>query len=180
MSNSKSHSKTLHAGQYLNLQERDGWEFISRVHGVVMIVAITDQNELLLVEQYRQPLQKRVIELPAGLVGDHGEDEPPVTAAHRELLEETGYDAADIEPLLIAAASPGMANETIAIYRARQLTKVDDGGGDESEDIVVHRVALNNLAVWLSEKNQAGLMIDARVYAAPTLLSLEPKEIPGW
>ena len=63
---------TRYRGRYLSLLERDGWEFASRCNasGVVVLIAITDAGELLLIEQYRKPVQAPVVELPAGLVGD--------------------------------------------------------------------------------------------------------------
>ena len=83
-------------GRYLSLRERDGWEFASRSNAssVVVLVAVTPAEEIVLVEQYRKPVEARVIELPAGLVGDLGDpDEPILDAAARELEEETGYAA---------------------------------------------------------------------------------------
>ena len=91
-------AKTILAeGKFLRLVRDGRWEYAdrTRAQGAVVLVAVTDDNRLVLTEQYRIPLGQRVLELPAGLVGDiqGEEDEPLVTAADRELLEETGYQA---------------------------------------------------------------------------------------
>ncbi len=171
----------LHTGKYLSLCERNGWEFVNRRYGVVMIVAITDDDELLLVEQYREPLQAVVIELPAGLVGDDGDAaEGPELAAQRELEEETGYRAGQMQRLLLAASSPGMANEKIHILRALQLRKVSEGGGVPGENITVHAVKRADVPRWLIAQHARGAVIDSRVYAALSLASLTSDELPGW
>ena len=98
-------------GRYLDLVERDGWEYSTRSNAsaVVVIVAVTPDDRLLLVEQYRRPVDARVIELPAGLVGDHVEpDESILDAARRELIEETGYAAGSIDFIMDCPSSAGM------------------------------------------------------------------------
>ena len=107
--------RTLAETRFLRFVDRDGWSFVERVSAtaVVMIVAVTDEGKLVLVEQPRPPLGRRVIELPAGLVGDEpGQaNEALEDAARRELLEETGYAASSMERLATCATSPGMTNE---------------------------------------------------------------------
>jgi ADP-ribose pyrophosphatase len=97
MAHKRSRSKpvVLGAGHWLRLVHVDGWEFVERVKatGVVAIVAVTPDGELILTEQFRRSVNGRVIDLPAGLAGDGPESEELVTAARRELIEETGYDA---------------------------------------------------------------------------------------
>ena len=89
--------KTIAETKFLKLVERGTWSFVQRQSDVriVAIVAVTNNDELVLVEQYRPPTDSRVIELPAGLAGDiqGQESESLQTAAGRELLEETGYTA---------------------------------------------------------------------------------------
>ena len=76
---------TRYAGRYLSLLERDGWEFASRnnASGVVVLVPVTDHGEIVLVEQFRKPIGKNVIELPAGLVGDHEDPHESILEAAR-------------------------------------------------------------------------------------------------
>lgn len=156
-------------GRYLGIAERDGWEFATRtnVSNVAVLVPVTEAGEIVLVEQFRVPVGRRVIELPAGLVGDHDDpDEPVETAAHRELLEETGYTAARMTELLACPSTAGMSDEIITFLLAEGLAKVGEGGGDDSEDIVVHTVPLTTVCDWLSEQRKAGLYLDPKVYAA--------------
>jgi ADP-ribose pyrophosphatase len=98
-------------GKFLRLQSIDGWEYVERgnASAVVGILAITDENRLLLVEQYRPAVGKRVVELPAGLAGDSKEHrgERPEVAAERELLEETGYRAGELVYLEAGRAPRG-------------------------------------------------------------------------
>jgi len=161
--------ETIHySGRFLGLKERDRWEYAFRTNasGVVVLVPVTDTGELVLVEQYRIPVQSRVMELPAGLVGDTGDfDEDFKIAAHRELIEETGYRATLLEELLTSPSTPGMADEIITIYYASGLVRVGPGGGDGNEDITVHHVPLESAAVWLDERMAEGIMLDPKIYA---------------
>lgn len=87
--------------------------------GAVAVVALDEQGRVLLVEQYRHPVGRRLEELPAGLLDvDH---EPALAAAQRELAEEGGYEAGQWHVLLDVLTSPGMTDEAIRIYLARDL-----------------------------------------------------------
>jgi ADP-ribose pyrophosphatase len=156
-------------GRYLGIRERDNWEYAIRTNasGVVVLVPVTDNDELVLVEQFRIPVQSMVIELPAGLVGDlHDADESMTTAAHRELEEETGFRAGKLTHLLTCPSSPGMSNETISIYLAEQLVRTSPGGGDKSEDIKVHVVPVNRVSEWLADMMKKGKQVDPKTYSA--------------
>jgi ADP-ribose pyrophosphatase len=122
----------------------------------------------LLVEQFRAAIGGATIELPAGLVGDlpGSADEQAVEAAHRELLEETGYRAERIEWLTAGPSSAGMSNETVAFVRAYGLRREHDGGGDDTERIIVHQVPLRDAARWMLAKVDAGYALDPKVFAA--------------
>jgi len=163
-----SADRTLFEGEFVRLKRRDHWEYVERVNarGAVIIVALTPANELLLVEQPRFPLQANVIELPAGLVGDieGAEDEPLEIAGARELEEETGYRPARLEFLTAGPPSAGLANEVISFYRAFDLTRIDAGGGDDSEDIIPHAVPLAQVEVWLAEQQRAGKYVDPKIF----------------
>ena len=156
-------------GRYLRLIERGGWEFVARRNttGIVVLVAVTDEGRLVLVEQWREPVGARVIELPAGLAGDipDSADEALAVAAQRELVEETGYEARELEHVVDAPSSPGLTSETYSIFRARGLVRVSAGGGDASEDIVVYEVPLAGAEAWLAERAKGGTMVDLKVYA---------------
>lgn len=160
---------TRYRGRYLSLLERDGWEFTSRCNasGVVVLIAVTDADELVLVEQYRKPLRAAVVELPAGLVGDLADpDEPLLDAAQRELEEETGYVAAQMEILMACPSSAGMSDEVITFVLATGLRRVGPGGGDDSEEIEVTAVALEEVDAWLVAQAAAGKPVDPKVFTA--------------
>ena len=170
MTNPGDEDKVLHEGKHLRLVRRRGWEFAERpqVTGIVVIVAVTPENKILLVEQNRPPVGRRVIELPAGLAGDvaGSETEELAEAARRELLEETGYAAESFTFLFEGPPSAGLSSEVLTFFRAEGLTKVHDGGGDASEDIQVHEVPLSDVAQWLLERSRTeGVMIDAKIFA---------------
>jgi ADP-ribose pyrophosphatase len=156
----------LGQGRFLRLVRRGRWEYCQRknISGIVVIVAVTDARELVLVEQERPAVARRVIELPAGLAGDGGEESLDV-AARRELLEETGYQADRWERLCEVVPSPGLTSEVVTFYRALGLKKGGPGGGDETERIVVHVVPLAGAEAWLRARVAAGLLIDEKVYA---------------
>ncbi len=160
--------ETLHAGRFLSLVRRGHWEFATRhgATGVVALVAMTDDAKLLLVEQVRPPVGKRVIELPAGLAGDIAgeESESLATAAQRELLEETGYAAQEVRLLTEGPSSAGLTDEMITFFLMTGLTKIGEGGGDASEDIVLHEVPLAAVPDWLDEHRRAGWAIDPKIY----------------
>jgi ADP-ribose pyrophosphatase len=153
---------------YVRLVKRGHWAYAQRTRtsGVVGIVAVTSEGELVLVEQYRPPIGGPVIELPAGLVGDveGEEDETFEAAAHRELFEETGYRADRMERVLEGVSSGGLCDEVVTLFLARGIRKVGEGGGDAAEDIVVHTVPLDRLASWLNERQAGGAAVDFRVY----------------
>jgi ADP-ribose pyrophosphatase len=165
---------TRYAGRYLSLMERDGWEFASRSNasGVVILVPVTDQGEIVLVEQFRKPIGKNVIELPAGLVGDHEDPhESVLEAARRELAEETGFEAAQLDLLMECPGSAGMSDEIISFVLAKGLRRVGPGGGDDSEDIQVHTIPLEGVDNWLRKQQAAGKPMDPKIYAALYWLS---------
>ncbi len=161
-------AETRWEGRYIAVEQRGTWEYVRRARDIraAVILAIEEQSEgrsVILVEQYRVPLGKRCIELPAGLIGDDDANEPAATAAARELDEETGYRAAVLSDAGEYYLSPGMVSESFTLFIARGLTRVHDGGGVEGENIVVHRVALPALPGFIAAKRAEGCGIDVKL-----------------
>jgi len=155
-------------GKYLEVHREGTWEFATRARniGAAVILARTDANEIVLVEQYRVPFGRTCIELPAGLIGDETAGEDAATSAARELHEETGFTAIRWEPLGEFATSPGMSNESFALFRATGLTRTGPGGGTPQEAITVHIVKIDALADWLAAARARGAVIDCRLVVA--------------
>lgn len=167
-------AEVLYAGRWLTLKQRGHWEFVERNNpqGAVIIIAVTPEDRVLFVEQFRVPIRQFTIEMPAGLIGDqtHHAAEDAAAAARREILEETGYRAGRIEYLMEGPSSAGMSNEVIAFVRAYDLVREHAGGGDHTEDIVVHEVPRAQAGAWLVERMRAGYSIDPKLFAGLYLL----------
>ncbi|QDT34247.1 NUDIX hydrolase [Thalassoglobus polymorphus] len=172
----KREIETLYQGKHLQLQKRRHWEFASRTQGtgVVAIVAVTTDQQLVLTEQFRPPIQKKVVDLPAGLAGDIAgeEQESFESAARRELIEETGFVGETFEYIFSGPSSAGMTTEMIDFYLACDVEQVEEGGGDETEDIKVHVIPMKKIKAWLKRKETSKTCIDPKVYAALGILSL--------
>jgi ADP-ribose pyrophosphatase len=162
-------AELLFETRWLGLYRIGHWDFVRRpnAEACVGILALTPADEVVLVEQFRIPVQRRVIEIPAGLVGDEDEfrGEALAETARRELLEETGYRAGSIRPLLASPTSAGMTSEFTHFFLATDLTREHVGGGVGSEDIVVHLVPVAGLREWLAAKEDAGIAIDFKIHA---------------
>ena len=91
--------------------------------GAVGVVALDEQGRVLLVNQYRHPVRRRLDELPAGLLDVDGE--PALTTAQRELAEEAGYSADTWHVLVDALSSPGMTDEAVRVFLARDVREVE-------------------------------------------------------
>lgn len=169
MTQADSEVQKIAATKHLELVSRGGWSYVQRPNatGVVTVVPRTSDGKIILVEQFRPPVQAPVIEFPAGLAGDVAghENESLESAAHRELLEETGYRAGDLTLLFSGPSSAGLTDELITFFLATDLEQVDDGGGDSSESIVVHAVAEDELHNWLQAKVAAGCLLDSRLFS---------------
>ena len=169
MADASDRPRVLAKGRFLTFVEEGGWEYVVRpgVTGIVVIVAVTDDDRLVLVEQYRPAVHNRVIELPAGLVGDiDGQRAESLRdAAARELEEETGYRAAEWDALFEGPIAVGVSDEVVSFFRARGIVRVGAGGGDDTEDITVHEVPVGELRSFLEAKQRAGLAVDAKIHA---------------
>ena len=154
-------------GDYIVAKTRGRWEYVGRPRNIraAVILAVDETDHVLLVEQYRVPLGRNCIELPAGLIGDEDDfaGEEPLAAAGRELEEETGYRARHLADLGTFWSSPGMVSESFTLVRATRLEKVSDGGGVGGEDIAVHRVPLADLPDFIARKRAEGCGIDVRM-----------------
>ena len=151
-------------GKFVRAFKRDKWEYASRSRDIRAVVILAEHDgKVILVEQPRVPLDCRCIELPAGLVGDDDPNATPETTAIKELEEETGFTAERVERLGDFYASPGMLSESFTLVRAHGVRKVGQGGGDDSEDIIVHLVARADIPNFLEQKRAEGYGIDVKL-----------------
>ncbi|WP_448098516.1 NUDIX hydrolase [Luteibacter yeojuensis] len=161
--------ETLFQGKWLTMKKRGRWEYAVRNNagGAVIILAVTPDDKVVFVEQYRVSILANTIEMPAGLVGDiaGAEDEDVLIAARRELEEETGYRCGRLEFVHEGPSSAGMSTEMIAFVRAWDLVRVGAGGGDETENIIVHEVPRAEAGKWLFDRAKEGFSIDAKLFA---------------
>jgi ADP-ribose pyrophosphatase len=178
-----SGTDTLHVGRVLALR-RDhvvmpggrtaGREVVEHL-GAVAVLPLHDDASVVMIDQYRHPVGRRLRELPAGLLDSQGED--PVTTARRELVEEVGYTAQDWSVLVDVVASPGFSDEAVRVFLARGLTEVGRpaGGDDEEADLAVVRLPLAEAVRQVlageivNAATVAGLLAAHAVLAAPGL-----------
>jgi ADP-ribose pyrophosphatase len=163
-----SQRKMLTQGKYLSLVNKNGWEYCERVigTGVVAIIATTKDRNLILVEQFRPALNANVLELPAGLVGDTASQasENFLSAAKRELLEETGFESSQWKCVTEGPVSAGITNEIVTFFLATDCLKVAASGGDASEQITVHLVPLASLETFAAKAVSRKCLVDPKVF----------------
>ncbi len=168
MMNASNERRVLAEGKFLRLVAESGWEWVERVNasGAAVIAAVTGDDRMILVEQYRIPMHCRVLDLPAGLVGDDPgtAGEAMIDAARRELFEETGYEGTDWRFAVSGPASPGLATEVYSLFIVRDVKQTGPGGGDAREKIEVHAVPLAELDSWLDAKRRGGVIVDPKIY----------------
>ena len=164
-------SEEIYRGKFLTFRKTSAnWEYVTRskAKGVVAILAITDDKQVVLTEQYRPPVGRNVIELPAGLAGDIPlqEEEPLVTAAKRELKEETGYEAKNWTMLSEGTSSAGLTDEFVTMFYASGLTRMTQGGSVGGENIKVHFVHQADVTKWCRDRQSEGNYVDFKIFAA--------------
>lgn len=145
-----------------NAIETRNWESVERVNcsGIVGIVPITNDGHVILIKQFRPPINGYVVELPAGLC-DIGESFGE--AAKREMIEETGYSAGSMRFLVKGPMSSGSSSEMLTVFVATDLTYVGIGRRDETENIEVMKVPAENLASALLKMQSDGSIIDLKI-----------------
>jgi ADP-ribose pyrophosphatase len=159
----------LFANKWVELVELGDWYYVRRPNGTrnVLVVAFDKADRLILIEQYRPPVGRSVIELPAGIVAP---GEEVMAAGVRELMEETGYEIDGDESLHLTSVvtSPGITDEEAHVIVAHSAVKVGNGGGlaHEGENIRVHEVELQDLRAFLYVKQLNGSAISATIYAS--------------
>lgn len=154
--------QTIYEGNYLtltnitvelpdgNITNRD----IVKHPGACAIIPFLDNNKILLIEQFRKPLEKTILEIPAGKL-DLNED--PLICAHRELEEETGYRAKNMIYLGSIATAPGFCDEIIHLYKATDLY-IGTKSCDEDEFTEVKSFTLNEVKTMI----KSGEIIDTK------------------
>ncbi len=159
--------KTVFEGHKVLVIERDHWQYAERRRGktAVAVIAETDDGNVIFTEQFRRPVNARVIDWPAGLVGDEDPDTTAEETARKELDEETGYVCDSLELLTHGPTSPGLTSEQVSLFRARGVRRTSEGGGVAGEDITVHAIPRAELLGWLQRKSEEGLLIDLKCWA---------------
>lgn len=143
-----------------------------RHKGAVCIVPLTDEGEVLCVRQFRYPIHRIVLEIPAGKLDSFDED--PLAAALRELREETGAECGKIESLGALYTSPAISDEVIHMYLARELT-FGESHPDEDEFLDVIKVPLDELVARILNGEIQDAKTQAAVLKTVLLCSAENK-----
>ena len=166
--------KSYQAGNIQRQNHKSGKNHVELQNGIktvrsvfadaAAVVAVDENNEILLVTQYRYPIGRDMLELPAGLV-DEGEE--PLDAAKRELMEETGYRADKWKLLASIYASPGVHNEKIHIFSASNLKRVSDQKLDTDELLAFDKIPFDEALQMVN----AGKITDAKTIIGILLFS---------
>ncbi|MCK5475060.1 MAG: NUDIX hydrolase [Candidatus Pacebacteria bacterium] len=142
------------------------WEAVKRMTtgtGIVSVMAITDESEIIFVSQYRPPVGGEVIEFPAGLCDQKGE--ALEETALRELQEETGYRAKKIEKLFAGPVSAGLSFEFLTVFWATDLEFVGKKDGREERGITVYKIPFKEADEWLRGMEKKGMLVDVKLWA---------------
>ena len=169
--------KTLWKGKFIKtalISYRDDkgiireWEAVGRVsdNGVVVVIPVTENNELVLIRQFRPVLDGYVVELPAGLIDD-GED--VISAGKRELIEETGHTSDNFTLFTEGVISTGINMEKWRVLLAQNVVEANEETirehpPDENEDIEIIKVPSDNIHEVLEKYSGNGDDVDLRIY----------------
>ena len=134
------------------------WDFIKH-NGAAAVVPVDGEGRIIMVRQYRNALERYTLEIPAG--GLQTPEEPTKDAAARELEEETGYKAGQIELLITIRTTVAFCNEKIDIYMAKNLIRTEQHL-DEDEFIHVEAYSIEELTQMIME----GKIEDSKTIAA--------------
>lgn len=144
------------------------WEAVERVNckGIVVIIPVTENKEVVFIRQFRPVLDGYVIEFPAGL---NDRDEPLVEVAKRELVEETGLFSNDIVFLAEGPVSSGLSTEVLTVFIAKDVKEASEDTKqklppDESENIEVLKIPINEAFEKLNEFRRRGDYLDLKIY----------------
>ncbi|MFK4566060.1 ADP-ribose pyrophosphatase [Enterococcus sp. UD-01] len=130
--------------------------------GAVAVIPITNDNQMIMIKQFRKPMEKVILEIPAGKI-DPGEHDQPEAAAKRELEEETGLQAGQFSYVASMYVSPGFADELLHIYFAQQLAKVPNPRPQDDDEVLeLHKVTLDEAKAAIA----SGLICDAKTIFA--------------
>jgi ADP-ribose pyrophosphatase len=158
-------SEILFEGEHLLFRRRRGWEYCEHrtAKESVMVVAVTGDERIVLVEEFRPAVDAAVVCLPAGLVGDEGPEDRE-TAARRELREETGWETTALELLGRGPGSAGMSSEIVNFYLAPGVRLAGGQGEREKAEIRVHVVPIAELPDWARAREREGILVDPKVW----------------
>lgn len=130
--------------------------------GAVAVIAVTADNKIVMVEQFRKALERNLVEIPAGKL-EKGED--PLSCAARELEEETGYVCETLELVNSFYVSPGFADEIVHVYEARDLSKKENPAEQDEDEFI------NLLELSLEEAEQ--YIQQQKIYDAKTIFAVQ-------
>lgn len=169
------HSEEIFSGKVISLHLQDvelpngkqSKREIIKHPGAVAILAVTNDDKIIMVEQYRKALERMIVEIPAGKL-EKGEE--PAVCARRELEEETGYECETLELLTSFYTSPGFADEIVHVYVAKGLRKKENAAElDEDEFVNLEEITLEEAEQYVKEQK----IYDAKTIYAVQYLQLQ-------